>query len=112
MDPHPHPIPTKKFETSAVAYEKCPQYDLSEFEAMSCSQITQKSEFENIQRCLVAEGKDMIRCPHGSQLVWFLMGLYQIIANALLLNLLIAMFSNTFDRINADAALVWKFQVF
>ena len=39
------------------------------------------------------------------------MGLYQIIANALLLNLLIAMFSNTFDRINADAALVWKFQV-
>ena len=54
----------------------------------------------------------MIRCPHGSQLVWFLMGLYQIIANALLLNLLIAMFSNTFDRINADAALVWKFQVF
>lgn len=77
-----------------------------------CSKISSRSAFEELENNLLAEGKEVVRCPHQSRLIWFLMALYQIIANALLLNLLIAMFSNTFDRINRDAALVWKFQRF
>ena len=35
-----------------------------------------------------------------------------LIANVLLLNLLIAMFSNTFNRIEENANVIWKFQKF
>jgi tryptophan-rich sensory protein len=36
--------------------------------------------------------------------------LYLTVANVLLINLLIAMFSNTFDRLQADTDCIWKFQ--
>jgi len=37
-------------------------------------------------------------------MTWAMMGAYQIIAHALLLNLLIAVFTNTYTRINAGTS--------
>ena len=42
--------------------------------------------------------------------LFVLHSLYLTVANVLLINLLIAMFSNTFDRLQADADCIWKFQ--
>lgn len=51
-----------------------------------------------------------VRCPDKHKLVWFLMAIFQVFGNALLLNLLVAMFSNTFDEIQQNAALMWRYQ--
>ena len=48
--------------------------------------------------------KTILRCPHKSQMTWAMMGAYQIIAHALLLNLLIAVFTNTYTRINTGTS--------
>ena len=42
--------------------------------------------------------------------LFVLHSLYLTVANILLINLLIAMFSNTFDRLQADTDCIWKFQ--
>ena len=82
------------------------------FDHTMCSQVATKSEFEDIAQIVASFGKEIVRCPHESPIVWLLMALYQIVAHALLLNLLIAMFSNTFNRVNQDAIIIWKFQRF
>ncbi|CAF4296461.1 unnamed protein product, partial [Adineta steineri] len=43
-------------------------------------------------------------------IVFILLILYMIVASVLLINLLIAMFSNTFDRLHMDTDCIWKFQ--
>lgn len=67
---------------------------------MVCTSTANSTEFRDLYEKLEMYGKVLIRCPHKSRLTWVFMALYQMIANALLLNLLIAMFSNTFNRIN------------
>ncbi|XP_066291309.1 transient receptor potential cation channel subfamily M member-like 2 isoform X2 [Branchiostoma lanceolatum] len=47
--------------------------------------------------------------PHGSWLVYVLQGLYMLLTNVLLLNLLIAMFSFTFQKIQDNSEQVWRF---
>ncbi|CAF3921870.1 unnamed protein product, partial [Rotaria sp. Silwood1] len=42
--------------------------------------------------------------------MFFLLVAYMTVANILLINLLIAMFSNTFDRLHSDTNCIWKFQ--
>ncbi|CAF3845208.1 unnamed protein product [Rotaria sp. Silwood1] len=42
--------------------------------------------------------------------VFILLIAYMTVASVLLINLLIAMFSNTFDRLHMDADYIWKFQ--
>ena len=53
---------------------------------------------------------DIVRCPNKHQIVSFMHGLYMLFANVLLLNLLIAMFSNTFTKIEDDSERYWKFE--
>ena len=55
-------------------------------------------------------GDDPQRCPNKHKMVEVLQALYMLIANVLLLNLLIALFSNTFTTIQANAEKYWKFQ--
>ncbi|CAF1236916.1 unnamed protein product [Rotaria sordida] len=43
-------------------------------------------------------------------IIFFLLVAYMTVANILLINLLIAMFSNTFDRLHSDTNCIWKFQ--
>ncbi|WAR05104.1 TMP2L-like protein [Mya arenaria] len=54
------------------------------------------------------------RCPTdtGKWLVPIMMGIYILLANVLLLNLLIAMFSNTFEKVQDNADKHWFFQRF
>ncbi|GFR76765.1 transient receptor potential cation channel subfamily M member 2-like [Elysia marginata] len=56
----------------------------------------------------------MLRCPSevGKYFVPILLGLYILMTNVLLLNLLIAMFSYTFQRIQANTDMHWCFQRF
>jgi len=83
---------------------------LDDLDSVTCTNTIEKEKFETFQTAMAEHGKVLIRCPHKSQMTWAMMGAYQIIAHALLLNLLIAVFTNTYTRINTDAALVWKFQ--
>ncbi|XP_052803076.1 transient receptor potential cation channel subfamily M member 2-like [Mya arenaria] len=52
------------------------------------------------------------RCPTdtGKWVVPIMMGIYMLLANVLLLNLLIAMFSNTFQKVQDNADKHWHFQ--
>ncbi|KAK3787677.1 hypothetical protein RRG08_031907 [Elysia crispata] len=56
----------------------------------------------------------VLRCPSdvGKYFVPMLLGLYILMTNVLLLNLLIAMFSYTFQRIQANTDMHWCFQRF
>ncbi|XP_078692315.1 transient receptor potential cation channel subfamily M member-like 2 isoform X4 [Branchiostoma floridae x Branchiostoma belcheri] len=47
--------------------------------------------------------------PHGNWLIYVLQGLYMLLTNVLLLNLLIAMFSFTFQKIQDNSEQVWRF---
>ncbi|XP_033748450.1 transient receptor potential cation channel subfamily M member-like 2 [Pecten maximus] len=60
------------------------------------------------------ENDTLPRCPTqiGGYVVPILMGFYMMIANILLLNLLIAMFSNTFQKVQENSDLYWCFQRF
>ncbi|XP_060069969.1 transient receptor potential cation channel subfamily M member 1-like [Ylistrum balloti] len=60
------------------------------------------------------ENGDQPRCPseEGKIVVPILMGIYMLIANILLINLLIAIFSNTYQNIQEKADLHWRFQKF
>ncbi|XP_060065040.1 transient receptor potential cation channel subfamily M member-like 2 [Ylistrum balloti] len=63
---------------------------------------------------LLYENDTLPRCPTqiGGYVVPILMGFYMMIANILLLNLLIAMFSNTFQKVQENSDLYWCFQRF
>ncbi|OWF39756.1 transient receptor potential cation channel subfamily M member 2-like [Mizuhopecten yessoensis] len=63
---------------------------------------------------LLYENDTLPRCPTeiGGYVVPILMGFYMMIANLLLLNLLIAMFSNTFQKVQENSDLYWYFQRF
>ena len=50
------------------------------------------------------------RCPNNSMTVEVLSAIYMLLANILLLNLLIALFASTYERINQDSDAYWKFQ--
>ncbi|XP_065684239.1 transient receptor potential cation channel subfamily M member 1 isoform X1 [Hydra vulgaris] len=41
---------------------------------------------------------------------WILLGCYLLVANVLLLNLLIAIFNNTFEEVQSNADTIWKFE--
>ncbi|XP_072018188.1 transient receptor potential cation channel subfamily M member 5-like [Amphiura filiformis] len=50
-----------------------------------------------------------MRCPEHVGWGVFCLALWMILSNALLLNLLIAMFSNTYERVNEKNELFWRF---
>ncbi|KAI0222453.1 Transient receptor potential cation channel subfamily M member-like 2 [Lamellibrachia satsuma] len=49
------------------------------------------------------------RCPEKSWLAIILFAVYMIMSNVLLLNLLVAMFSYTFERVQGNSEKVWRF---
>ncbi|XP_077993111.1 transient receptor potential cation channel subfamily M member-like 2 [Glandiceps talaboti] len=57
---------------------------------------------------LIAQGGQ--RCPDAHWLVLVLLVLYMMLSNVLLLNLLIAMFSYTFEAVQENTDIFWKFQ--
>ncbi|XP_060077266.1 transient receptor potential cation channel subfamily M member-like 2 [Ylistrum balloti] len=61
---------------------------------------------------LIYQNGAIPRCPTaiGSYLVPVLMGMYMLFASILLLNLLIAMFSNSYAKVQAETHLHWCFQ--
>ncbi|XP_043959285.1 transient receptor potential cation channel subfamily M member 4-like [Gambusia affinis] len=59
---------------------------------------------------LVEEGAEQCRNPSGNWLVVILLMVYLLVTNILLINLLIAMFSNTFTEVQANSESYWKFQ--
>ncbi|XP_072018241.1 transient receptor potential cation channel subfamily M member 5-like [Amphiura filiformis] len=50
-----------------------------------------------------------VRCPEHVGWGLFCLALWMILSNALLLNLLIAMFTNTYERVNEKNELLWRF---
>ena len=65
-------------------------------------------EINVIDETCLAQGN----CPLESG-IWFsyiALMIYMVIANVLLLNLLIAMFSSTFERVQENTDQIWKFQ--
>ncbi|KAH3869061.1 hypothetical protein DPMN_032218 [Dreissena polymorpha] len=52
------------------------------------------------------------RCPEHKPLVPFLGAVYMFLTNILLVNLLIAMFSNTFQKIQDRSEKIWKFYLY
>ncbi|XP_070543442.1 transient receptor potential cation channel subfamily M member 3-like isoform X2 [Ptychodera flava] len=53
---------------------------------------------------------DAPQCSTGHWVTPLLMTLYLLVANILLINLLIAVFNNTFEAVNAISRQIWKFQ--
>ncbi|XP_063443884.1 transient receptor potential cation channel subfamily M member 3-like isoform X2 [Mytilus trossulus] len=49
------------------------------------------------------------RCPESNALVPLVLAIYMVFTNILLINLVIAMFSDTFQKVHANSVLVWKF---
>ncbi|XP_071480993.1 transient receptor potential cation channel subfamily M member-like 2 [Diadema antillarum] len=56
---------------------------------------------------LIAQGE--MPCPQNSWMAVILLGVYMLVSNVLLLNLLIAMFSYTFTTVQENTDEVWKF---
>ncbi|CAD5113778.1 DgyrCDS2946 [Dimorphilus gyrociliatus] len=56
------------------------------------------------------QSKDDIKCVPGMWITPAIMTIFLIVANILLINLLIAVFNNTFNRVNAISTAIWKFQ--
>lgn len=77
---------------------------LPEIEGEECDQSSKfnTSQSTNVDR----------KCPTelGTQIVPLMMSIYILLTNVLLLNLLIAMFSNTFQKIQDNTDLHWHFQ--
>ncbi|XP_052275595.1 transient receptor potential cation channel subfamily M member-like 2 isoform X2 [Dreissena polymorpha] len=49
------------------------------------------------------------RCPENTRLVIFIGAIYVILTQIVLVNLLIAMFSNTFESVHEQSSQIWKF---
>ncbi|XP_048780497.1 transient receptor potential cation channel subfamily M member 2-like isoform X2 [Ostrea edulis] len=49
------------------------------------------------------------RCPEGTMVATLLMAIYVLFANVLLLNILIAMFSNTFQKVQDNTDRLWNY---
>ncbi|CAD5115014.1 DgyrCDS4036 [Dimorphilus gyrociliatus] len=62
----------------------------------------------NSDNCNSTIGSDN-PCPKKSVLAVVLFAIYMVITNVLLLNLLIAMFANTFERVQENSEKVWKY---
>jgi len=58
------------------------------------------------------EGEDMEPCITGRWVSPVVMSIYLLVANILLINLLIAVFNNIFNEVNAVSHQVWMFQRF
>ncbi|XP_035997628.1 transient receptor potential cation channel subfamily M member 4 [Fundulus heteroclitus] len=61
-------------------------------------------------RTLIEEGAEPCRSSFSNWLVVTLLIIYLLVTNILLINLLIAMFSNTFNEVQANSESYWKFQ--
>ncbi|XP_072050607.1 transient receptor potential cation channel subfamily M member 3-like [Amphiura filiformis] len=59
---------------------------------------------------LECRGEGSEGCSLGAAFVPFVMSVYLLIANVLLLNMLIAIFNNTFTSVQENANEIWKFQ--
>nr|XP_054766452.1 transient receptor potential cation channel subfamily M member 7-like [Lytechinus pictus] len=51
-------------------------------------------------------------CPTENMLVVFLLAIYLLIGNVLLLNLLVAIFSRIFEDIQANSLVIWRFEYY
>ncbi|XP_072167495.1 transient receptor potential cation channel subfamily M member 3-like [Diadema setosum] len=63
-----------------------------------------------IHNCSLFPGGGLETCHVGIVLERLIMGIYLLIANVLLINMLIAIFNNTFQRVQENANEIWKFQ--
>ncbi|XP_041465678.1 transient receptor potential cation channel subfamily M member 3-like isoform X1 [Lytechinus variegatus] len=63
-----------------------------------------------VTNCSLFPKPDMELCDPGIVLERLIMGMYLLIANVLLINMLIAIFNNTFQRVQENANEIWKFQ--
>lgn len=79
---------------------------LSEIEGEECNESSVPVTFEH--------NNGLRKCPTeiGIKIVPVMMGVYILLTNILLLNLLIAMFSNTFQKVQDNTDLHWHFQRF
>lgn len=51
-----------------------------------------------------------VESSYGEAIAWVLLGIYMIVSNVLLLNIIIAVFNNTFNSVQENAEQIWKFQ--
>ena len=68
-----------------------------------CIEVENTTQLHNLK-----EGQ--FRCSSNSKVVVTISAIYMLIANVLLLNLLIALFASTYEKINQISDAVWKFQ--
>ncbi|XP_072311821.1 transient receptor potential cation channel subfamily M member 4-like [Eucyclogobius newberryi] len=59
---------------------------------------------------LIQEGAEPCRILHSNWIVVILLVIYLLVTNIVLINLLIAMFSYTFSKVQANSDIYWKFQ--
>lgn len=50
-------------------------------------------------------------CPRKSAFVAIFMAVYLLVGNVLLINLLIAIFSHVFEEVQANALIIWKYEM-
>ena len=70
-------------------------YDFSEFTYSACKSSTNNLDLSSTQ------------CPERSLMSFLFLAFYMMISNIILLNMLIALFSNTYDEIKANSQIIW-----
>ena len=73
----------------------------------------QKFKDENVAlqgTYLLTDYENIKRCPQGRGAADIFLGAYTLLTTVLLLNLLIALFTTTYDKANIQADQIWKFQ--
>ncbi|XP_078586018.1 transient receptor potential cation channel subfamily M member-like 2 [Branchiostoma floridae x Branchiostoma japonicum] len=75
-------------------------------------EIMNDDQFTCVANDSLAIATNQQRCPSetGTYVVPVLLGLYMLVTNVLLLNLLIAMFGYTFEKVQENTDKIWKFQ--
>ena len=68
-----------------------------------CIHIESFADLHNLQ-------SNQTRCPQSENVLPGLSAIYMLLANILLLNLLIALFASTYEKINQESDKYWKFQ--
>lgn len=70
-------------------------YDFSEFSYGACHSSTNNELHRRTQ------------CPERSFMTMIILAFYMMVSNIVLLNMLIALFSNTYDEIKAKSKIIW-----
>ena len=82
--------------------------DISEGYCLLSREYNKSVQCDNAATDYDCEGD--IFCTYNRYLVLVLLGVYMMVAAVMLLNLLVAVFTFTYDQINANSATIWSFQ--